>query len=430
MNLRAPEGTKDILPAQAELASPEDKWRNTALYQRLEDAARATFRRFGYEEVRTPVFEYTSLFYKTSGETTDIVEKEMFTFGDPEDRLGTYSLRPELTPGTIRALIQESLFAKKSTWKVWYLGPAFRKESPQKGRFRQFTQLGVEAVGASDPLLDAETMILLADLLEACGVKSWKLRINSIGCGDCRGAYREALKKAIQPDLGTYCENCQRRFDRNVFRILDCKVPADVEKASKLPAAIDYTCENCKAHMKGVEAALRESQVPYRVDPRIVRGLDYYTRTVYEFSSSRLGAQDAIAGGGRYDTLVRDMGGPDVGAVGFAAGVERILLAMEGAGVSKPLDFFGVAVAEDLRGKLFQMVTELRRAGLAGDMDFEGRSLKAQMRSANRSGARYALLLGPDEAAQGQVKLKDMKEGGERAVGLSEAKGILQGGKP
>jgi histidyl-tRNA synthetase len=414
MNIRAPEGTHDVLPEEA------------ARWRRLEEAARASFSRFGYQEVRTPIFEYTSLFHKSSGETTDIVEKEMYTFGDPEDKDGTYSLRPELTPGVIRALVESNLFSKRSAWKLWYFGPAFRKERPQKGRFRQFTQLGVEAVGSSDPLVDAETMILLSEILEAVGVAS-KLRINSIGCGECRGGYREVLKNAVRPILPTLCANCNKRFDRNVFRILDCKV--DAEKTGNLPAAIDHTCEKCKTHMKAVEGALRDAKVEYRIDPRIVRGLDYYTRTVYEFSSSALGAQNAIAGGGRYDTLVRDMGGPDVGAVGFAAGAERILLAMQEGGAGPAMDFFGVAVDETFRGRVFSMVTELRRAGLSGDMDFEGRSLKAQMKSANRSGARYALLIGPAEAALNQVKLKDMKEGAERLVSIEEAKVALRGGR-
>jgi len=417
MSFRAPEGTHDILPEE----SP--RWR------RLEDASRSCFERFGYEEVRPPIFEYTQLFHKSSGETTDIVEKEMFTFGDPEDKAGTYSLRPELTPGTIRALVEGGLLAKKGVWKLWYLGPAFRKERPQKGRFRQFTQLGVEAVGSADPLVDAETMILFSEILKAAGVEAWELRINSIGCLQCRGGYREVLKNAVRPMLGTLCDNCKTRFERNVFRILDCK--ADAEKTRNLPPAIEHTCETCKAHMKAVEAALRDAAVSYRVDPRIVRGLDYYTRTVYEFSSSALGAQDALCGGGRYDTLVKDMGGSDVGSVGFAAGAERILLAMKGeAAARRPLDFFGVAVQEPQRAAVFRIVTDLRRAGLSGDMDYEGRSVKAQMRSANRSGARYAVLVGPDEAAQGRLKLKDMQAGTERAVTFDEAREILKGGKP
>jgi histidyl-tRNA synthetase len=416
MNFQAPEGTRDITPDQV------------VLWNRLEKAARETFARFGYEEVRTPIFEYTALFHKSSGETTDIVEKEMFTFGDPEDKKGTYSLRPELTPGTIRALIEQGLFAKKNFWKVWYLGPAFRKERPQKGRYRQFTQIGVEAVGSPDPLVDAETMVLFAEILKAVGVTAWELRINSIGCGECRDAYRQVLKEAIRPILPTLDDNCKRRFERNVFRILDCKV--DAEKTQNLPRAIDHTCQKCKDHMAVVEKALQACGVPYRVDPRIVRGLDYYTRTVYEFSSSALGAQNALAGGGRYDTLVGSMGGPDVGSVGFAAGVERILLAMGGEAPAPAPDFYAIAAGEVAREEVLKTVVGLRRAGLSGEMDFEARSVKAQMRSANKSGARYALFIGPDEAAQGAVKLKDMKDGVEQTVPLDEAVRKLQGGKP
>ena len=415
MNFQAPEGTRDITPDQV------------VLWNRLEQAARETFSRFGYEEVRTPIFEYTALFHKSSGETTDIVEKEMFTFGDPDDKKGTYSLRPELTPGTIRALIEQGLFAKKNFRKVWYLGPAFRKERPQKGRYRQFTQIGVEAVGSPDPLVDAETMVLFAEILKAVGVTAWELRVNSIGCGDCRPKYREALKEAIRPILPTLDENCKRRFERNVFRILDCKVDAD--KTQNLPRAIDYTCEKCKAHLAVVETALQASGVPYRLDPRIVRGLDYYTRTVYEFSSSALGAQNALAGGGRYDTLVGSMGGPDVGSVGFAAGVERILLAMGGEAAPPLPDFYAIAAGEVARSEVLKTVVALRRAGLSGDLDFEARSVKAQMRSANKSGARYALFIGPEEAQKGAVKLKNMKDGTEETVSLDEAVRKLQGGK-
>jgi histidyl-tRNA synthetase len=413
MNIRAPEGTRDLTPEQ------------TPTWQRLEAAARGCFARFGYEEIRTPVFEQEALFHKTSGETTDIVEKEMFKFADSE---GTgFALRPELTPGTIRALIEQNLLSKRNFWKVWYLGPAFRKERPQKGRYRQFTQIGVEAVGASDPLLDAETMILFAEILRSAGVNAWELRINSIGCGACRGGFRDALREAIRPDLQKYCENCRRRFDRNVFRVLDCKVPGCAALSEKLPPASSHACAACREHQAAVEAGLRSADLPYRVDPRIVRGLDYYTRTVYEFSSSTLGAQNALAGGGRYDTLVRDMGGPDVGAVGFAAGMERILLAM-GEDVPPPApDVFVMAVAGVSRTEVFRVLNGLRRAGLSGDMDFEGRSLKAQMRTANRCGARHALLIGPDELQQGAGKLKDMKEGSERIVPLVKVAEILKG---
>jgi histidyl-tRNA synthetase len=310
---------------------------------------------------------------------------------------------------------------------VWYLGPAFRHEKPQKGRYRQFTQIGVEAVGSPDPLVDAETMILLSEILKAVGVSAWDLRVNSIGCKDCRPKYREALKEWIRPRLDTLDENCKRRFERNVFRILDCKV--DAEKLKDAPKSIDFLDQPCKDHMAAVEGALRACDVPYRIDPRIVRGLDYYTRTVYEFSSSKLGAQDAIAGGGRYDTLVGSMGGPDVGSVGFAAGVERILLAMEGDATPPAPDFFAVAVADVPRAEVFRIVVRLRRQGLSGDLDFEARSVKAQMRSANKSGARFALFLGPEELQKGVVKLKDMKDGAEKTVSADEAVRILQGGK-
>ncbi len=415
---RAPEGTHDILPGEL------PRWR------RLEEEARRCFHRHGYEEIRTPILEFTSLFHKSSGETTDIVEKEMFTFERGADQEDSLSLRPELTPGVVRAAIEGNLLKRKGFWKLWYLGPAFRRERPQKGRYRQFTQLGVEAIGSESPLIDAETMILFAELLDAVGVGSWELRINSLGCAGCRGGYREALREAVASRLDRFCDNCRRRFERNVFRILDCKVERCKAEAANLPAAVERACDGCRAHLGEVEGALKVAGVPYQVDPHIVRGLDYYSRTVYEFRSGALGAQDAICGGGRYDTLVRDMGGDAVGSVGFAAGVERILMAMKDAPAPPPLDFYGVAVTGEQRDKVFRAVLELRRAGLAGDMDYEGRSLKAQMRSANRSGARYAVMIGPDEAGKGLVKLKDMKEGGERAVPLAEAAKELGGSSP
>jgi histidyl-tRNA synthetase len=271
-------------------------------------------------------------------------------------------------------------------------------------------------------------MILFAEILKAVGVTAWELRVNSIGCKDCRPGYREALKDYIRPLLPTLDENCNRRFERNVFRILDCKVDAD--KLKDAPKAIDHLCQACKDHMAVVEKALQGCAVPYRIDSRIVRGLDYYTRTVYEFSSSALGAQNAVAGGGRYDTLVGSMGGPDVGSVGFAAGVERILLAMGGEATPPAPDFFAVAVADVSRSDVFKTVVALRRAGLSGDLDFEARSVKAQMRSANKSAARYALFIGPEEIQKGVLKLKDMKDGSERTVSHEEAVALLRGGNP
>ncbi len=413
MAFQAPPGTEDVLPDRV------------PLWLRVEEAVRRIFSSYGYQEVRAPVFEFTGLFRKATGEVTDIVEKEMYTFGDTEE---SFSLRPELTPSIARILIEHSLFAKQNFWKLFYIGPAFRKERPQKGRLRQFTQIGVEAVGSSDPVLDAETILLFQHLLRELGVTRYEARLNSIGCHECRPAYRDLLRKTIEPEISKYCENCRRRLGRNVFRILDCKVC--VALTEKLPPVIEHTCGKCREHFAAVEKAL--GGAPYQVDPRIVRGLDYYTRTVYEFRSDLLGAQDAIGGGGRYDTLLRDMGGPDVGAVGFASGVERILLCLDALGAKaegpRP-DFFAVAIDASTRPEVFRMVSQLRADGLAGDADFESRSVKAQFRAANKSGARYVLVVGPDEMARGRIKLKNMGDSSEREVALDEARALLKEGR-
>jgi histidyl-tRNA synthetase len=418
---RRPEGTQDILPDQL------------PAWQGLELAARQVFQRYGYQEVRPPLFEHTGLFQKSTGETTDIVEKEMFTV-PPRGEGGSYTFRPEFTPGVIRLILENQLLKQKGFWKVWYWGPAFRYERPQKGRYRQFHQFGVEAVGSQDPLLDVETIALFADILKGAGVAEYAIRINSMGDAKCRGGYRDALRAFVQPHLASYCENCRRRFERNVFRVLDCKVPADRERNQKAPAMIDHLCAECGDHFAAVQRGLEEAGLAFEVDKRIVRGLDYYTRTVYEFSSPRLGAQDALGGGGRYDTLVGQMGGPETGAVGFSAGCERVILAMEAAGAKTPAtataDFFAVAADDAARPEVFRAAQVLRAAGLSGDLDYEGRSVKAQMRSANKSGARYAVLIGPEERAQGRVRLKRMEGGEESVVPLDEAVRILKGANP
>jgi len=416
-----PEGTQDLLPDQL------------AAWSGLESAARQVFHRYGYQEVRPPLFENTALFHKSTGEATDIVEKEMFTV-PPRGEGESYTFRPEFTPGVIRLLIENQLLKQKGFWKVWYWGPAFRYERPQKGRYRQFHQFGVEAVGSHDPLLDVETIVVFAEILKGVGVTDYAIRINSMGDAKCRGAYRDALKAFIEPNLASYCENCRRRFERNVFRVLDCKVPADRARNERAPAMIDHLCVECGDHFSAVQRGLKEAGLAFDVDKRIVRGLDYYTRTVYEFSSARLGAQDALGGGGRYDTLVGQMGGPDAGAVGFSAGCERVILAMEAAGV-KPsaaatADFFAVAADDAARPEVFRAAQAFRAAGLSGDLDYEGRSVKAQMRSANRSGARYAVLIGAEERAQGRVRLKKMDGGEESVVPLDEAVRILKGANP
>jgi histidyl-tRNA synthetase len=411
---KRPDGTADILPDQIPL------WR------KVEEIVRDTCARYGYLEVRPPMFEYTSLFYKSSGDTSDVVEKQMFTVPSRAQSEDSFTFRPELTPGTIRALVQGGLLQQRPLCKVFYMGPMFRYERPQKGRLRQFTQFGVEAVGSQDPLIDVETMALFADVLKAAGVKSYELNINTIGCRDCREKYRATLRAAIGDSLSRYCDNCRRRFDKNVLRIFDCKVEADVAMADKLPMITDSVCDACRSNFERVQAGLKDAKLAFTVNKRIVRGLDYYVRTVYEFTSSALGAQDALGGGGRYDGLVAQMGGPDVGAVGFAAGVERVLMAAGSMDVDlvKP-DFFVVAAGEEARGPAFRIAQELRSAGLAGDLDFEAKSVKSQMRRANDLGARFCVIVGADELAKNVVKVKNMGDGSESAVPLDEARALI-----
>jgi len=347
----------------------------------------------------------------------------MFTVPARGDREDSFTFRPELTPGTLRALIQNGLFKQRPFWKLYYIGAQFRYERPQKGRLRQFHQFGVEAVGSKDPLLDVETMAVYADILRAVGV-DYDLYVNTLGCPACRPAYREKVKAAIQADLDKYCADCKRRYERNVFRVFDCKVETCAALAEALPAMVDHVCAECMDHFTRVRNALPP---PWQLNKRIVRGLDYYTRTVYEFKSKRLGAQDALGGGGRYDTLVASMGGPDVGAVGFAAGMERILIAAGDAAAAPAAqpDFFVVAAGDEARAAVFKAAQELRAAGLAGDVDYEARSVKAQMRRANDLGARFVVIIGGQELAQSAVKVKNMEDGTERTVPLLEARDVI-----
>ncbi|MFW5858053.1 MAG: histidine--tRNA ligase, partial [Planctomycetota bacterium] len=365
---------------------------------------------------------------RSIGEVTDIVEKEMYTFTPGSD---TITLRPEGTAGVVRAYLQHSLDRQGGLQKLWYAGPMFRRERPQKGRQRQFHQVGVEAIGASDPLLDAEVVRMALDFYARLGVTGVRTRLNSIGCPapDCRPAYRERLQAAIEPDLPHLCKNCQNRFGRNVLRLLDCKNPECQKKRDGWPRPDAQLCAACDEHFGAVREAMDASGAAYEVDPFIVRGLDYYTRTVFEFSHDALGAQDAIGAGGRYDGLVEELGGPSIPAVGFALGVERILIAMEAldcCACEAPLDLFGVAVEPACRKALAGLLARVRTAGYRAEMDFEGRSFKAQLKKANRLGARAVLLLGEDELAAGEAALKDMGEGGDQArVSLHELQARL-----
>ncbi len=445
MPLKAPAGTEDILPDRI------PAWRQ------VEAAARDVLGRFGYREIRTPVFEYTGLFARSIGDATDIVEKEMYTIpratahgthgagvdAAPEDE-DTLTLRPELTASVVRAYLEHGMHKSRPFQKFYYLGPLFRRERPQKGRLRQFHQVGIEAIGSRDPLMDVETIEVFVRFLEAAGVTGGTVHLNSTGCRTCRGGYRERLDAHLRGRAETLCENCRRRLDRNVFRVLDCKVKTCQPAIAGAPPIAEHLCPACAAHAAAVQEGLTSVGLSFTLNPRLVRGLDYYTKTVYEVTSPHLGAQSAVGGGGRYDDLVVDLGGPPTGAVGFAIGLERVLLAREasaaearktaGAAPAAPdpvSDAYVVAVEEGQRGAAFRLLAGLRAAGLRADMDYDARSLKGQMRSANRAGARVALVLGPAELAAGTIQLKDMATGEQRVVpapdAADEVKRILRG---
>ncbi len=404
MDIQAPLGTEDILPEQA------------AAWQRVEATARAVLARYGYGEIRTPCFESTRLFVRSIGETTDIVEKEMYTFGKADDSL---TLRPEATAPVVRAYLQHNLHKTKAFQKLYYMGPMFRRERPQAGRKRQFHQIGVEAIGATSPELDAEVIALACHFFDELGLTGYRVRLNAIGTPESRSGYRDLIRETLSEQLGKLCPDCKRRIDRNVFRVLDCKQEPCIAISRELPRILDHLPEAERAHFRRVCEALAAAGVPFEEDPYLVRGFDYYTGTVFEVTHSGLGAQDALCGGGRYDNLIADLGGPELGAVGFAIGIERVLMALEGLGEPpqpEPLDIYLVTMGDAARRAVFGTLNALRRAGLAADTDYEGRSLKAQMRTANKLGARFVTVVGDDELASGAFKVKEMTTGNETTV--------------
>ena len=410
--IQSVQGTEDILPGQ---------W---GWWRRLCEEARRLFELYGYGEVRTPIFEHLALFVKGTGETTDIVQKQMYLIesggGDG------MALRPEGTPPVIRAYLEHNFHKSRRFQKFYYVGPMFRKERPQKGRLRQFHQAGVEAIGGASPLLDAETIMLAVDIYRAVGLKRFVVKLNSIGCADCRPTYRQEVRGLLEAHRGDLCEDCQLRLDRNVFRILDCKNEQCRQLTAELPTMADSLCAQCKEHYLEVKRALDESGVAYVEDPHLVRGLDYYTRTVYEITHEGLGARDTICGGGRYDGLVELLGGPPTPCVGFAMGVEASILAAEaelGAAPSTELRpaIYVVCFQQEARTVSFGLLRSLREAGIAAEMDFEDRSAKAQMRAANSLGCPLCFLVGQREVEQGRVSIKDMQGGEQWTVAFAEA---------
>ena len=413
--INIPKGTKDVLPQDSY------KW------QFVESVARETARVFGAQEVRTPTFEHTEVFLRGVGETTDIVNKEMYTFLDKGNR--SITLKPEGTAGIVRAFVENGLVNSALPAKFFYITPCFRYERPQAGRLREFHQFGVEFLGSYSPDIDAETILLAKTFLEKVGVKNVTLYINSIGCKTCRKEYEQALKQYLNENLDDLCPLCKDRLNKNPLRILDCKNDDCKKITQNAPKILDYICDDCSTHLETVKNLLGVAGVEYKINPNIVRGLDYYTRTVFEFVSENIGAQGTVCGGGRYDGLIKELGGTDTPGIGFAVGIERILLLLENTGVeienpNKVKIYFapmGKAEAE----KAFELVSILRANGIACDTDHMGRGIKAQFKYADKIGAEFVAVIGSDELNNGVVKIKKMADGSESTVEFALVKDFL-----
>jgi len=401
-------GMNDILPGEVET------WRF------LENEARRVFETFGFSEIRVPVVEKTELFLRSIGETTDIVEKEMYTFTDKGGN--SISLRPEGTAPVVRSFIQNKLHALDPVAKLYYMGPMYRYERPQKGRYRQFHQIGAEVLGLESPKIDAQVLFMLVRFFEAVDIGDVELQINSLGCPECRPGYRAALVEFLAERLDRLCEDCRRRFGANPMRVLDCKVPGCAETTIGAPSVIESLCSVCGDHFSEVRGLIGDLGLSYAVNPRMVRGLDYYTKTAFEMVTGSIGAQNAVAAGGRYDGLVRELGGPPIPGIGFAMGVERLILLREGQQIAPPrLPLFIASLGEEASREAFLYMSRLQRLGIRAEMDYEGKSLKSQMRRAGKLGARFVLILGEEEVSRKKAPLRDMDEGTQEEISLEDA---------
>lgn len=405
---KAVKGTKDILPAEI--------YKN----QYIESTAIDVAERFGFKEIRTPVFEHTELFQRGVGDTTDVVQKEMYTFDDKGGR--SITLRPEGTAGAARSFLENGLSNETLPQKVCYITSCYRYEKPQSGRLREFHQFGVECFGADSPLADAEIISLADTYFKELGVKDLSLELNSIGCPTCRAEYHKALKAYFEGRKDELCDTCKDRLERNPMRILDCKSPVCSEIATGAPVVLDYLCDECKAHFEKVKAYLNALNIEFTVNPRTVRGLDYYTKTVFEFVSNSIGAQGTVCGGGRYDGLIEELGGQKTPSLGFGLGLERLLLLMEAQGCEFPKeekpDLFIAAMGEKAQLKAVEIAKDMRDEGFTCLYDINGRGLRAQMKYANKLGAKYTVVLGEDEVSGGIAKLKNMESGEETEIAL------------
>ncbi|MBQ9850273.1 MAG: histidine--tRNA ligase [Clostridia bacterium] len=398
---KAVKGTQDILPSEV--------YKNQFIEQIVIDIAG----KFGFRELRIPVFEHTELFQRGVGETTDVVQKEMYTFDDKGGR--SITLRPEGTAGVARAFLEHGLFNEALPQKLCYVINCYRYEKPQAGRWREFQQFGVEMLGTASPAADAEVISLANEIFAFLGLENLQLELNSIGCPECRKNYHNALREYFESKKENLCPTCLERLGKNPMRILDCKSPICKEICEGAPAIIDYICEDCSKHFESVKKYLDAMNISYVVNPRIVRGLDYYTRTVFEFVSTQIGAQGTVCGGGRYDGLVEELGGPHTPSLGFAMGTGRLLMLLEAQGIELPkpdaCEIYIAPMGEDATVEAMRIVSELRSNGISAQTDVAGRSLKAQMKYADKIGARYTMVLGDNEIEQGKANLKNMDNG-------------------
>lgn len=410
MIIKAPKGTKDITPTDI------FKW------QYLEDKIKDICKRFAYKEIRTPTFEHTELFLRGVGDTTDVVEKQMYTFNDKGDR--SITLRPEGTASAVRAFLENSLYANPMPVKFYYIIPCFRYEKPQAGRLREFHQFGIEAFGSDSPSVDAEIISLAMMLLSEIGLKELKLNINSIGCPKCREKYNNKLRDYLKGHLDTLCDTCTGRFNRNPLRILDCKSPVCQKIAEGAPRLIENICDTCKNHFDSVKLYLDELGINYNIDPGIVRGLDYYTKTVFEIISDNIGAQSAVCGGGRYDGLVEELGGSPTPGIGFAMGLERLIMTMDELNIDIPqndsVTLFVASIGERADRYATKLINSLRSKGLSAERDHLKKSVKAQMKFADKIGAKYSVVIGDNEIDNNSAILKNMKTGETENVVLTQ----------
>jgi histidyl-tRNA synthetase len=426
--IKAVRGTRDLLPP------------DTELWNFVERKVREVFACYNYHEIRTPVFESTELFARGVGEETDIVSKEMFTWEDKaraaSEKSQSLTLRPENTAGVVRAYIEHELGRSGLLQKLYYIGPQFRRERPQKGRYRQFFQIGAEVLGPTSagselPMRDAEILDMLTALLDAVGLRGWTLYLNSVGCQDCRPAYNQALREALAGVKDQMCVDCQRRAETNPLRVLDCKVPADQPIIEKLPKIADYLDEGCRNHFAQVRAILDTLEIPYQVNGRMVRGLDYYTRTTFEFTHGELGAQSAVLGGGRYDGLSEQLGGPKAPGIGFAVGEDRLVLALQAQQTEAlaQLHAFVVPLGAGMNRHAMKLAKELRAAGVAVDVSDESFRLKKSFETAEKLGATYAVLVGENEVQSGTFAVKNLAKGEQTPVPRAELLSYLKNGR-